>query len=229
MKSQTIKSALLLFVGLLALGCGTSIKVADAWKSPESAKMKDSNILVIARTQNKTSRMTFERELTDQLLARGLRATASFSRFPNYDPDAEMTEERQKMIRFILENEGYDGVVVSVLKDKRDRTVTTVNDNYYGGYYGGPWNNYYPSYYGGFYNYYYRPYAYTYSVGISTGPTSSTYTSTTYYLETAAYDLRENKEGELMAVVTSEITDPNDVHKTAAKYAQKVVESLEKR
>lgn len=226
MNAHPIKTALVLFVSLLMLGCGPSVKVADAWKSSESAKMKDSNILVIARTKNKTSRMTFERELTDQLLARGLRATASFSRFPNYDPDAEMTEERKKMIRFILENEGYDGVVVSVLKDKRDRTVTTYYD---GGYYGGPWHDYYPSYYGGFYNYYYRPYAYTYSVGISTAPSSSTYVSSTYYLETAAYDLRENKDGELMAVVTSEITDPDDVHKTAAKYAEKVVESLEKK
>lgn len=220
------KITLFVFTGLLMLGCGTSVKVADAWKSPESAQMKDSNILVIARTKNKTSRMTFERELTDQLLAKGLRATASFSRFPNYDPDAEMTEERKKMIRFILDNEGYDGVVVSVLKDKRDRTVTTYYD---GGYYGGAWNDYYPGYYGGFYNYYYHPYAYSYSVGFSTGPSSSTYTSTTYYLETAAYDLRNDKNGQLMAVVTSEITDPNDVHKTAAKYAEKVVHALEKK
>lgn len=226
MKSFFSKTLTLVLTATLLAGCGTSIKVADAWKSPESSKMRDSNILIIAKTQNKTARMTFERELADQLLARGLRATASFSKFPNYDPDAEMTEERKKMIRFILESEGYDGVVVSVLKDKRDRTVTTYYD---GGYYGGAWYDYYPSYYGGFYNYYYQPYAYSYGVGFSTGPSSSTYTSTTFYLETAAYDLREDENGQLMAVVTSEITDPNDVHKTAAKYAQKVVEALEKK
>ena len=225
MKSLISKSITLILTATLLLGCGTSIKVADAWKAEDSSKMRDSNILIIARTKNKTSRMACERELADQLLARGVRATASFSKFPNYDPDAEMTEERKKMIKFILDSEGYDGVIVTMVKDVRDRTVTTYYD---GGYYGGAWYDYYPRYYGGFYNYYYHPYAYTYGVGISTGPTSSTYTSTTYYLETAAYDLRESEDGQLMAVVTSEVTDPNNIYKDAAKYAEKVIEALEK-
>ncbi len=214
---------ILLVVSMLSLsGCG-GVKVVDAWKAPNVSEMRNNNILVIARTANNKARIAFEREITDQLIENGLNATASFSRFPKLNPDAEMTEERKNLIRFILESEGYDGVVLSVIKDVRERTVTSYDA---GSYFGGPWDYYYPSYYGGFYGYYYHPYVYSYSVSIGNEPVR--YTTKTYYLETVAYNLKSPENAQLVAVVTSTIEDPKDAYKTAEKYATEIVNALKK-
>ena len=212
---------ILLVVSMLSLsGCG-GVKVVDAWKSPNANEMRNNNILVIARTTNKKARIAFEREITDLLNENGLRATASFSRFPKLNPEAEMTEERKNLIRFILESEGYDGVVMSVVKDVMERVITSHEA---GSYFGGPWDNYYPSYYGGFYGYYYQPYVYSVSVG--TGPVR--YTTKTYYLETVAYNMKSPDNAQLVAVVTSTIEDPKDAYKIAEKYATEIVNALKK-
>ena len=210
----------ILLLGVATLFSCKSVTIVDAWKSPKSNEFADNNALVIARTKNRTARIAFERAITDQLKARGLNATASFERFPNFDPDAEMTEERQAMIKTIFDNEGYDAVVVTSLKDVKEST--TYYDN---SYYPGAWGGYYPSYYGGFYPYYYHPYAYTYSVGISTGPSS--YTTKTYYLETVAYDLTKDDSDQLVAVVTSKTDNPSDAYKVADKYAEEILKALE--
>ena len=213
----------LLLAGFLLLsGCG-SVKVVDAWRSPDASEMRDNNILVIARTANKKARIAFEREIADLLIENGLKATASFSRFPKLDPDAEMTEERKNLIRFILENEGYDGVVLSVIKDVRERTITSYDA---GSYFGGPWDHYYPSYFGGFYGYYYHPYVYSYTVSVGNEPVR--YTTRTYYLETVAYNLRSPENAQLVAVVTSTLEDPKDAYKTAEKYAKEIANALKK-
>ena len=221
MKKNKIYSILLISMLTLS-GCG-GVKVVDAWKSPNASEMRNSNILVLARTTNKKARIAFEREITDLLIENGMNATASFSRFPKLNPEAEMTEERKNLIRFILESEGYDAVVMSVVKDVRERVVTSYDA---GSYFGGPWDHYYPSYYGGFYGYYYQPYVYGYSVSVGNEPFR--YTSKAYYLETVAYDLKFPDNAQLVAVVTSTIEDPDDAYKTAEKYAQEIVNALKK-
>jgi ABC-type glycerol-3-phosphate transport system substrate-binding protein len=213
----------LLLAGVLLLsGCG-GVKVVDAWRSPDASEMRNNNILVIARTANKKARIAFEREIADLLIENGMKATASFSRFPKLDPDAEMTEERKNLIRFILDSEGYDGVVLSVIKDVRERTVTSYDA---GSYFGGPWDHYYPSYFGGFYGYYYHPYVYSYTVSVGNEPVR--YTTRTYYLETVAYNLRSPENAQLVAVVTSTLEDPKDAYKTAEKYAKEIANALKK-
>ena len=197
------------FILIVLSSCG-SVNIVDAWKAENINEMRDNNILVIARTANNTARIEFESEITNQLKARGLNATASFSRFPKLNPDAKMTEERKQLIRFILDSEGYNGIVLTVLKDVRERTVTSYES---GSYFGSPWDNYYPPYFGGFYSYYYRPY---------------TYTSKTYYLETVIYNLDAPENAQLVAVVTSKIEDPKDIYKIASRYAEEIVKALEK-
>jgi hypothetical protein len=213
------KTLSLLLVILVLFGC-KSVNVVDAWKSPNASEFRDNNVLVIARTKNRTARIAFERAITDQLNARGLRCTASFERFPNFDPDKPMTEERKALIETIFNSEGYDAVVVTSLKDVKE--TTTYRDDYY---YPGAWNSYYPPYYGGFYGYYYHPWTYTYSVGISTGPSS--YTTKTYYLETVAYDLTKDNSDQLVAVVNSKTDNPSDAYKLADKYAEEILKALE--
>ena len=151
-------------VATVFTGCGTGIKIVDTWTSQDVSQMKQKSILVIASTNNKKARIGFESEIAKQLNAKGLNATASFSRFPTIDFEAEKTQKRKDLIKTILESEGYNGIVITVVKDVVERTITSGNDYYYTG---GPWNSYYPSYYGGFYGYYATPY--TFAVFVS-GP-----------------------------------------------------------
>ena len=209
-------------VATVFTGCGTGIKIVDTWTSQDVSQMKQKSILVIASTNNKKARIGFESEIAKQLNAKGLNATASFSRFPTIDFEAEKTQKRKDLIKTILESEGYNGIVITVVKDVVERTITSGNDYYYTG---GPWNSYYPSYYGGFYGYYATPYTYSYNMNIV--GSSSTYTSKKYYLETIAYNLDNPKDVQLVALITSQVKDPKDAFDAAEDYAEKVVKSLE--
>jgi hypothetical protein len=161
-----------------------------------------------------------------KLRAKGFKATESFKKIPQLHPEKEMTEERRKLIQDILGFEGYNGIVITTLKDKSEVTSTSSSGIYMGGGYG----SYYPGYYGGFNSYYSAPYAYgSYYSGFGgyVPLSTSTYTTTTYVLETVAYNLDNGKEDQLIAIVTTEVSDPKDAYKTAAIYTAKIMEALE--
>lgn len=219
---KKLKSILLSILTCVTLfSCG-GIKVLDAWKSPDVKNARNGNVLIIARTTNKTNRIAFEREIADGLIARGIKATPSYSKFPPLDPSKEMTEERKQMIKQILEDEGFNSIVVTSLKDVRERK-TTSNNNYY---FNDPWNSFYPNYYGSFYGYYYQPYVYGVNVNLSGGQ-PTTYTTKTYYLETVAYNLEAKEGNQLLAVVTTTVEDPKDAYKTANKYTEEILKALD--
>ena len=92
-----LKNLSYLFVCLFLFNCG-GVKVVDAWRSPDVGNAREGHFLIIARTTNETNRIAFEREIADALIARGIKATPSYSKFPPFDPDAEMSEERKEMI-----------------------------------------------------------------------------------------------------------------------------------
>jgi len=207
------------------LGC-SSIKVLDAWKSDTVADIKDNNLLVIARTSNNQARIAFESEITKQLTASGFKATSSYSVFPaNLNTEKELTDEQRKNFTNFLSNEGYNGVVVSVIKDYQESTRTTTDGGYYAG---GTYSAYYPMYYGGFYGYYHHPYSYS-TFGTYTPSTTTTSTVKTFVLETVAYDLDQEDGKQLAAVVTSKIEDPQNLTKNAQEYTKKITEALKKK
>lgn len=204
----------------LLFNCG-SVKVLDAWQSPEVTSIKKKNVLVLARTSNENARIAFEKHITDKLIARGIKATPSFSKFPPLAAAKDIDEEGEKMIREILEYEGFDAIVITSVKDLRERTVASNNNNYY---FADPWNTFYPSYYGNFYGYYYQPYVYSFSIG---GASPSVSTSKTYYLETVAFNLEETDNDQLLAIVTTSINDPKDAFKTAERYTDEIFKALD--
>lgn len=219
---KTIYLVLSLSIILLFNAC-SSVKVLDSWKAENVKSINDKNILVIARTENKQARIAFENEIVKQLTARGMKATASFTKFPNLTPNKKVTEERREMIKTILHDEGFNGVVLTVIKDLRESTKTVTDGGYYaGGSYGG----YYPRYYGGFYGYYHHPYSYA-SYGNYVPSSSTTYTQKTYILETVAYNLDEPEDKQLVAVVTSSIDDPKEAYKTAEAYVKAITKSFD--
>jgi len=220
---KIIFSILVLALAVVTQSCST-VKVMDSWKSDNLASLKDKNILVVARTDNNQARMAFEEAIANELRARGMKATESFKRFPKLNPDQKPTEERQQMIKTILESEGYNGVVMSVVKDYQESTRTTRDGGYYAG--GGIYPMGYPSYYYGFYGYYHYPMSYS-TYGNYVPYSTTTSVSKTYIVETVAYNMDETEDKQLVAIVTSEITDPRTMSSTADDYAKGIVKSLQ--
>lgn len=215
----------LVFVLFLMLSSCSSVKVLDAWTGPEEnvEKFKQKNVLILARTSNTTARIAFEEEIAKALSAEGIQVTESFKKFPKIHMQREMTEEREAMISSILASEGYNGIVITAVRDKSQTTSTQSTGVYVGTSYG------YPGYYRGFYDYYRYPYAYgpyynSFGGYIPTGTTTTTYT--TYILETVAYNLDEPEENQLVFVTRTSLEDPENAYKTAVKYVEKIAEKL---
>jgi len=218
----------LLFIGVLILQGCSNVKVLHTWKGEPSniEKFKSKNILVIARTANDHTRIAFEEKIANALKAKGIKATESFKKAPKIYPNREISEQRMKLIKSLINSEDFTAVVLTVIKDKKETTSTSRNGIYVGATYSG----YYPGYYGTFYDYFAYPYANGYyydSFGgyIPTSTTTNTYT--TYALETLAYNLDESDENQLVAVITSSIKDPKEAYKTAEKYVDQIIKSLE--
>lgn len=225
--NNRLKIFVLLFSGTMLMSCG-SVKVLDAWKGEQANidKFKEKNVLVIARTANDHARIAFEENIANALKARGIKATESFKKAPKIYPNREISEERVALIKSLMASEGFNGVVLTVIKDKQQTERTSSSGIYVGASYAG----YYPGYYGSFYNYYSYPYAfgpYYDSFGGYVPMSTTTRTYTTYVLETVAYNLDEPSENQLVAVVTSSIDDPKEAYKTAEQYVAQMMKSLE--
>jgi hypothetical protein len=221
---KSIYLIMILSVILLLNAC-SSVKVLNTWKADNVNTIKDKNIIVIARTDNMNARVAFENEIVDQLKSRGMKATASFKKFPILKPDLKITKEKEEMIKKLLNSEGFNGVVLTVIKDTQELSKTVTDGGYYAGssYYG-----YYPRYYVGFYGYYRHPMSYS-TFGTYMPSTSTTYTETTYILETVIYNLEETKEKQLVAVVTSKIEDPENASDAAKKYVKAISKSFDEK
>lgn len=215
---------LILTLSLVFGGC-SSVKVLNSWKADDTESIMDNNFLVIARTADTQARIAFENEIVKQLTEKGIKATASFTKFPKLNPDQEMTDDRKNEIITILENEGFNAVVLTVVKEVENLTKTTQEGGYYSG---GNYYGYYPRYYGGFYGYYHNPMSYS-TLGNYVPETYTTVNSKNYVLETVIYNLDEKEENQLVAVVTSKIEDPESASKTAAQYVKAITKSLDKK
>lgn len=206
---------------LLVFNSCSSVKVLDSWKAENVSSINDNNIIVIARTENNQARIAFENEIVNQLTAKGLKATASFTKFPKLNPDEKVSEDKREQIKNLLINEGFNAVVLTVIKDIKEATRTVTE----GGYYEGA--TIYPRYYRGFYGYYYNPMSYS-SFGNYVPETSTTFTSKTFVLESVAYNLAEPEDKQLIAVVTTQIENPSNITKVAQEYVKAITKSLVK-
>lgn len=223
MKKHFLKFTCITLLLISAMSC-SSVDVLNSWKGDNINSVKEKNILVIARTDNTTARITFENSIVEELEKRGIKATPSFNKSPEFNPDKKITQEDEKKIKSIIEANGYEGVILTIVKDTQELTKTVTDGGYYAGstYYG-----YYPRYYHGFYGYYYHPMAYS-TLGNYVQETSTTYTSKNYILETVIYNLDEPEDKQLIGVVTSKIEDPSDLSSAAKQYVKAIAKSFDK-
>lgn len=220
-----MKKLILLAVFALIISSCSTVKITDSWKADDVSTVKNDNILVMARTDDQVTRQRFEQEIADRLRSAGFKVTESYKKFPALAVNKKKTpEDVQKDVQ-IIRNEGFDAVILTVLRDKKKEIVTSETGGYVtGGYY----PSYYGPYYGGFGGYYgsvYSPYGYGYG-GAYVPSETRTYTSHTYLLETVVYDLKRDNGKQLVAVVSAEVTDPKSASKLAPEYAEKVLKSL---
>ncbi|EGV44747.1 hypothetical protein BZARG_259 [Bizionia argentinensis JUB59] len=204
----------------------SSIKVLDAWKSETTNKLEDGNVLVIARTENKQVRTEFEQEIAKQLRDKGVKATESFKDMPSFSHEEKVSEKQLENFKEFLKNEGYNAVVLTILKDYQEQTETTESGGYYAG--ANHAKPFYAHYYGGFFDYYSNPLSYS-TFGDYVPATTSTYVIKTFILETVAYDLTKEEGKQLSAVVTAKIDDPKNVTKNAEEYSRKIIKALTKK
>jgi hypothetical protein len=203
----------------------SSVKVLNSWKADDADSVKDNNFLVIARTANTQARIAFENEIVKQLTERGMTATASFTKFPKLDPDKKLTEDDLNKVKTMLLEHGFNGVVLTVVKEEQELTKTVTDGGYYAGsnYYG-----FYPRYYNGFYGYYGNINSYT-TLGNYVEQTTQTYTATNYILETVIYNLDAPEEKQLVGVVTSKLEEPENAATTAKQYVKAITKSFDKK
>ncbi len=107
---------------LLILGSCKSFKVLYNWSADDRESVEGKNILVVARTSDLEVRKAFEREITKTLNEAGMKATASFMKFPDYNPEKKYSDKEKGEIKKILDDNGYDAVVLTVLKDVQEET-----------------------------------------------------------------------------------------------------------
>jgi len=224
------KIIVLAILAITFAGCGTSVKVTDAWKADNLNTLNNAKILVIARFDDMVTRQRFEQEVAEKLRAEGIDATESYKKFPAMKQNVKQTDEEIDKVVQIVKNEGFKGVIMTVLKDLSKEIVTSETGGYTaGGYYGG-YGGFggYGGHYGGFGNYYggvHSPYGYGYG-GTYVPSESRTYTSSIYTLESVIYNLDLEPGKQLLSVVSVKITDPKSASEVAPKYAAKVLNAL---
>jgi len=222
---KKIKQILMLTILIMTFSSCSSVKVTDAWKADDIGTLRNEKILVVARADDMVTRQRFEQEIASRLREGGIDATESYTKFPSMEHNKKRTPEEIDQLIQIIKNEGFQGVALTVLKDKTKEIVTSETGGYMsGGYY----PSYYGGYYGGFGGYYgsvYSPYGYGYG-GAYVPSETRTYTSETYMLETVVYDLTKDPGKQLVAVVSVDITDPKSASKVAPEYANAVLKQF---
>lgn len=201
---------------LLLIACGTSVKVTDAWQADDIDEAREEQYLVIARVDDQVGRQRFEQEIANKLREGGIKAVESYKQYPSLNILMQLTDEEIDRWVAGIQQEGFNGIVLTVIKDEKSETRTStsgVGVGYYPGYYDGY------GYFGDYFGSVYSPYGYT---GAYVPVSQRTYTSEKYLLESVAYDLERERNKQLIAAVSVEITDPKSAAEVAPKYADKV-------
>jgi hypothetical protein len=212
----------LLFIVIFLNSC-SGFKIIKSWKSETVNTMRDKKILVVGRSAKKEIRVAYEDAITKKLVASGYNATASYKNYPDFKPNQKVSDEREQQIRTILEKDGFNGVVLTVLKDYQENTREVGAEQYdatviYGG-------ATVAGVYGGFYAYWDLPGSYS-ADNVAVKQEGSTITSKLYILETVVYNLDKEDGKQLEAWITASIENPENSPSLATAYANSVAKGF---
>lgn len=211
---------------LLVFGSCKSFKVLYTWRADDRESVQGKNILVVARTSDLEVRQAFEREITRTLTDAGMKATASYLKFPDYNPEKKYSDKERGEIKKILDDNGYDAVVLTVLKDVQEETRSAVEGGYEASVNYGYIDR--PTYLGwGFYTYFYHPLAYS-TEDVEVEQTDEfTITSKSYVLDSIAFNLDLPEDQQMVGLFRASIENPDGALSTAKSYAKAIADTLD--
>lgn len=111
---------------LLLSGCATT-EVLNVWHEKDLPESKLTNVLVIGVIKEPVYRRIFENSMVEQLNRLGVKASASYSLFPNAD-----YLEKSVIVSKINQLK-IDGVIVAKIVDKKKEKVHTAGSTYVSG------------------------------------------------------------------------------------------------
>ncbi|WP_394970987.1 hypothetical protein [uncultured Croceitalea sp.] len=202
------------FMTILLFGC-SSVRVTDSWRDMEKLDIKDKNILVVSKTEDRNVQIRFESDMVRLLRGNGYNSVESHVKFPFSDPNEKVEKEEIKEVIQNLRKNDIDVVIVSHLLDSREyKTIVTTGDSFYVDYFPIRYHRY-RSFYG---------YTGTYYTQYNTREVEGT----TYILETLIYDLTRPSEDQLVSVITSEVDNPSSLGTTSEHFSKSIVKNLTK-
>lgn len=195
-------------ITLLLLNCSTT-RLVDSWVNKEYVAYKPHKVLVVGVTDNLIARKMFEEKLVSELKIRNIDAIESYEVFETTFLNERQTEENiQKEVDRISKN-GFDAVLISVVKGVDEKTVYT-SDIFGTNYYWGRFGHYYYVYQDVFFEPgYYEKYK-------------------IYNIETTLYNLKENNDKSLVWIASFNMVDPKTIDKSVKDYVRGIITSLEK-
>lgn len=210
----------ILALGTVLFGCST-VKVSDSWEGIDSADIKNKNVLVVHKSANTEVRKRFEKDMVDQLRDKGYDARESMMKYPDFDPMKEDNKAEKKKLGNFLVEDGYEIVVLTVLKDIEEYTRTVTSGTSYT-------MNTFPVYHPrrGYHRSFYRGIGTIHVDGTPYESTTSTHKK--YILETLVYDLTMSENEQLVTIVTSEIDNPVSLGTTSDDFSKQMVKVMSK-
>jgi hypothetical protein len=195
---------LLIFVA----ACTSTTNLVGVWQAPDytGPKPEIKKIMVVALSQNESSKVIVERMFIERLQYLGYEAEYG----SNVLVPSIIKKENKEMIEKMMKERNVDGVIILSLLDVKQGTQYVPGTGSYapGGYYGG-----YYGYYSYSYNHYY-------------GGTPGYYTTTeSIYLEANFYDVNQ-ADGKLVSSMQTESVDPSDIDALADSFSYTVLKEL---
>lgn len=203
-----MKKLVYLFCVIIFNSC-SSAKVNDSWKSDKYENYKPKKVLIVGVSQNLTARKMFEETLKKEFDSRGVIAAESYDVFESSFKSTKQTEEEiEEQINSLTKN-GYDAVLISIVKGVEEKTAYSIEDRRS--------RHYARRFRGDYYLYqdiYFEPKYYeNYKV---------------YTIESSLYNIDPDSEKALVWVASYDIVDPKRINKTVKNYIKIIIETMEK-
>ena len=192
----------------LILSC-SSTKQIQSWKNPNFQVFKPKKILIVGVTPNHEARKAFEFQMMTEFNAREINALQSAVVFQSSFKSSEQTEKDIEIRVNKLLSNGYDSVLVSLVKAVDDHQ-SSPNSSSKSDYYLKRSLVYYMAYQDDFV---YQDYLSNYQV---------------FNIEASIYKLKKDSEITLVWRATFDLIDPKDTSKIIYSYTKKLVRALEK-
>jgi len=202
-----MKAHLYILIMVLFVSC-SSARVTDSWLNDTYKDYQPKKILIIGLTDNLSARTVFEEQLKAELLSRGTEAVESYTVFKPTFTSLKQTEEDIEDEIKKLSKDGFDAVLISVVKGV-DEKVSYSGENFRTYYY---WRRFGRYYYLAQDVYLEEGYYNKYKI---------------YHIEASLYNLQENNDKSLVWVASYDVVDPRQVNKTVNNYVKAIIKSLE--